>query len=103
MIPRQYIKGFAISRPKIAEFFDFEPDSPMEEFAIYETIRWLNRDAFMFIACGMKPDGTRRLVIVLDDDDDEETLKGRPPKTFRSSIEAVLPVLDGRDIWERTA
>ena len=75
----------------------------MEESAIYETIRWLNRDAFMFIACGIKPDGTRRLVIVFDNDDNEDKLKGRPQKPFGPSLNAILPVLDGPDIWERTA
>jgi hypothetical protein len=66
-----YIKGFALSRPKIAKFFDIEPDTEMVENAIYSTIRWLDRDAFMFIGCGVK-DGTRRLVIVLDVDEDED-------------------------------
>jgi hypothetical protein len=102
MIPKEYIKGLAISRPKIAEFFELEPNSPMES-AIHETIRWLDRDAFMFIACGLKPDGTRRLVIVLDRDDDEDVLRGRPSKPFGPSLNAALPVLDGPDIWERTA
>ena len=102
MYPRQYIKGFAISRPKIAEFFEIEPHSPMEESIIHETIRWLDRDAFMFVGCGIK-DGTRRLVIVLDVDYDEDVLKRRPSKPLSPSLNAVLPVLDGPDIWERTA
>ena len=103
MFPRQYIKGFAISRPKIAEFFEIEPNSPMEESVIHETIRWLDRDAFMFIACGIKPDGTDQLVIVLDEDHDKDMLKRRPSKPFSPSLNAALPVLDGPDIWERTA
>ena len=66
------------ARPKIAAFFEIEPDSPMEESAIRESIRWLDRDAFMTIACVQKPNGTHRLVIVLDKDYDEDALKKRP-------------------------
>jgi hypothetical protein len=63
----------------------------------------MDRDAFMFTACGIKPDGTRQLVIVLDKDHDQDALIRRPLKPFGPSLNAVLPVLDGPDIWERTA
>jgi hypothetical protein len=98
-----YLKGFAISRPKIVQFFELDPlDTEMVERGVKGTIGWLDRDEFLFIACGIK-DGTRRLVIVLDVDEDEDKLKGRPSKALDSSLNAALPVLDGPDIWVRTA
>jgi hypothetical protein len=106
MLPKQYIKGFAINRQKIADFFTIEPNSPLEGSAIHETIRWLerDRDGFMFIACGIKPDQPHRmLVIVLDEDYDEDALRGRPTKPFSPSLTAVFPVVDGPDVWERVA
>jgi hypothetical protein len=56
----------------------------MVENALDATIRWLDRDAPMFIGCGIK-DGTRRRVIVLDVDEDEDTLKERPSKPLDPS------------------
>jgi hypothetical protein len=98
-----YIKGFAISRPKIVQFFELDPlDTEMVERGVKGTIGWLDRDEFLFIACGIK-DGTRRLVIVLDVDEDEDKLKGRPSKPLEPSLTGALPVLDGPDIWVRTA
>jgi len=98
-----YIKGFAISRPKIVQFFELDPsDTEMVERGVEGTIGWLDRDEFLFIACGIK-DGTRRLVIVLDVDEDEDNLKERPSKPLEPSLNDALPVLDGPDIWVRTA
>jgi hypothetical protein len=56
---------------------------------------------FLFIACGMKPDGGCRLVVVLDIDYEEDRLKERPLKPLDSSFNNVMPFLDGSDIWER--
>ncbi|KAM6497576.1 hypothetical protein JOM56_008049 [Amanita muscaria] len=103
MLPKQYIKGFAINREKMAAFHELEPGSPTVETAIHLTIRYLDRDAFLFICCGLKPDGGRQLVVVLDVDDEEDKLKERSLKPLDSSLNNVMPVLDGPDIWERAA
>ncbi|KIL58785.1 hypothetical protein M378DRAFT_15257 [Amanita muscaria Koide BX008] len=103
MLPKQYIKGFAINREKMAAFHELEPGSPTVEMAIHLTIRYLNRDAFLFIGCGLKPDGGRQLVVVLDVDYEKDKLKERPLKPLDSSLNNVMPVLDGPDIWERVA
>ena len=73
------------------------------ETAIHLTIRYLDRDAFVFIGCGLKPDGGRQLVVVLDVDYEEDKLEERPLKPLDSSLNNVMPVLDGPDIWERAA
>ena len=56
------IEGFAISRPKIAEFFDIKSDTEIVETTVNATIRWLDKNVFMFIACGIRSE-TRRLVM----------------------------------------
>jgi len=101
LLPKQYIKGFAINREKMTAFHKLEPGSPEVETAIHFTIRYIDRDAFLTIDCGLLPDGGRRLVVVLDEDDEEDKLKERPLKPFDSSLNEVMPVLDGPDIWER--
>ena len=100
-----YIKGFAISRPKIVQVFGLDPsDTEMVEGYVWETLEWLrkDRDEFLFIGCGEK-DGKRRLVVVLDVDEDEDMLKGRPSKPLEVTLKGALPVLDGPDIWLRKA
>jgi hypothetical protein len=65
----------------------------------------LNRDGFKFIACGDPPghEITRPLVIVIDDDNDEETLRQRPLGDIHPSILRVKEILEGPDVWERSA
>jgi len=103
MLPKQYIKGFAINREKMAAFHKLEPGSPAVETAIHYTIRYLDRDVYLFIGCGLEPDGECQLVVVLDVDYEEDKLKGRLLKPLDSSLNNVMPVLDGPDIWERVA
>ena len=96
----RYIKGFEISRSKLAEKVGIENVDSMIEFILYENLDW---DHFKYLACGNRPDHeiTRPMVIVLDDDNDLEALKARPLGEVNQSILRMKSVLDGPDVWER--
>jgi hypothetical protein len=57
------------------------------------------------VACGSQPDKgvTYTLVIVLDQDDDLDVLKERELGKLDPSIAGALSVLEGPDVWERSA
>lgn len=63
MLPKQYIKGFATNQ---ASFHELEPGSlPDSGNGVFD----INRDGFLFLGLGLKPDGGCQLVIVLDTED----------------------------------
>ena len=72
-----FIKGFEISRPKVATIVDASRVDVAISIVIKEH---LDREGFKYLACGNRPGHkiTRPLVIVLDDDYDKEALKQRP-------------------------
>ena len=100
-MPGRFIKGFEISRPKVATIVD----RSIVDVAIDIVIKDLDRDGFRFIACGDRPDQeiTRPLVIVLDDDDDEETLRQRQLGDIHPTILRAKEILEGPDVWARSA
>jgi hypothetical protein len=98
----QFIKGFEISRSKLADVFG----ESKVDYAIRHILdEDLDRDGFMYMACGTRPDHkvTQPLVIVLDDDDDLEALKQRPLGDVDPSILRIQIVLEGPDVWERSS
>lgn len=98
----QFIKGYEISWDKVAAIVKpFKVDAAID--VVIE--QFLDCDGFMYIACGLRAghEITRPLVIVLDEDYDEEKLKKRPLGELHSSVKWVKDVLDGPDVWERTA
>ncbi len=102
-MPCRFIKGFEISRSKVAAMI---VDPSKVDVAISIVIeKFLNRDGFKFLACGDRPDHkiTRPLVIVLDDDDDEEKLRQRQLPDIDQSILTMKGILEGPDVWERSA
>ena len=98
-MPGHFIKGFEISRPKVATIVD---PSKVDIAIVIVVVEHLDRDGFKFIACGDRPGHriTRPLVIVLDDDDDEEALRQRPLGDIHPSILRVMEILEGPDVWE---
>jgi hypothetical protein len=98
----QFIKGFEISRSKVADVFGASKVDAVIRHVIRED---LDRDGFKYLACGSRPDDedTRPIVIVLDDDDDLEALKQRPLGDVDPSIRRVQVILEGPDVWERSA
>jgi hypothetical protein len=98
----RFIKGFEISRSKLADVFG----ASKVDFAIRHILdEDLDRDGFKYMACGTRPDHevTMPLVIVLDDDDDLEALKQRPLGDVDPSILRIQVILEGPDVWERSA
>jgi hypothetical protein len=99
-----FIKGYEFNTSKIAELFS--------DLKVNVAIRCivrdkLNRDGFLYVACGSQPDKgvTYTLVIVLDQDNDLEALKKRDLGEIDPSIlgALVVQVLEGPDVWERSA
>jgi hypothetical protein len=100
----RFIKGFEISRSKLADLFGASKVDNAIRHILDEDLE-ANRDCFKYLACGSRPDHevTMPLVIVLDDDDDLEALKRRPLGDIDPSILRMLVVLEGPDVWERSA
>src|SRR5882757_6293775 len=100
----RYIKGFEISRSKLADLLGASKVDTAIRHIIKEDLQ-VDRDCFKYLACGTRPDHevTRPLVIVLDDDDDLEALKQRPLGDVDPSILRMLVILEGPDVWERSA
>lgn len=101
-MPCRFIKGFEISRSKVATFIG---DPSKVDVAIGIIIaQFLDSDGFRFLACGDRPDHkiTRPLVIVLDDGDDEEKLR-QMSLDIHPSILKMKEILEGPDVWERSA
>ena len=96
----RYIKGFEISRSKLADMVGIDNVDHVIKFILYEN---LDRDHFKYIACGDRPghEITRPMVIVLDHDNDLEALKARPLGDVNQSILRMESVLEGPDVWER--
>jgi len=97
----RYIKGFEISRSKVADIVGIEKVDNIMQFIIRENLDW---DHFKYLACGTRTDHkvTRPLVIVLDEDNDLEALKARPLGDVDPSILRMQSVLEGPDVWERS-
>lgn len=102
MMPCRFIKGFEISRSKLADMVGSEQVDAAIQFIVQDN---LDRDGFKYLACGTRPEHevTRPLVIVLDDDDNLEVLKGRSLGDVDLSILRVQDILEGPDVWERSA
>jgi hypothetical protein len=102
MMPCRFIKGFEISRSKLADMVGSKKVDAAIQFVIQDN---LDRDGFKYLACGTRPDleVTRPLVIVLDDDNNLEALKDRPLGDIDPSILRVRDILEGPDVWERSA
>jgi len=97
----QYIKGFEINRDKVATIV------PCDKVDVAITIileQCLDRADFKYIACGYREGHkvTWPLVIVLDDGFDEQALRKRPLGKIHQSVQWVMDVLDGPDVWERS-
>ena len=101
-MPCRFIKGFEISRSKLAGIVGSEKVDAAIQIVIQDN---LDRDGFKYLACGTRPEHevTRPLVIVLDDDNDLEVLKGRSLGNVDQSILRVKDILEGPDVWERSA
>jgi hypothetical protein len=97
-----YIKGFEISRDKLAAVIEPSKIEVAIEAVIEEC---LDREGFKYMACGLRegPEASWALVVVLDDDYDEETLRQRPLGELHSSVLWVMDVLEGPKVWERVA
>jgi hypothetical protein len=97
----RYIKGFGISRSKVADVFG---SSKVDNVIRHVIMEDLDRDGFKYLACGTRHghEATEPLVIVLDDDDDLEALKQRPLGDVHPSIRRVEVILEGPDVWERS-
>lgn len=97
-IPARFIKGFKISRQKMATIVD---PSRVDAAITIVIEHFLDRDGFKDLACGDGPNQNLSLVIVLDEDDDEETLRQRSLGDIHPSILKVKEILEGPDVWER--
>jgi len=101
-MPCRFIKGFEISRSKLADVVGSEKVDAAIQFVVQDNLDW---DGFKYLACGTRPDHevTRPLVIVLDDDNNLEVLKGRSLGDVDQSILRVQDILEGPGVWERSA
>jgi hypothetical protein len=98
----QYIKGFEINRDKVATIV---PCAKVDVAINIIIEQYLDRAGFKYIACGLR-EGHRvnwPLVIVLDDGFDEQALRESPLGEIHWSVQWVMDVLDGPDVWERSA
>jgi hypothetical protein len=97
-----FIKGYEISTSKIAQLFGENNVNVAIRYIVRDK---LNRDGFLYVACGSKPEKgvTYTLVIVLDQDNDLEALKERELGDIDPSIIGASSVLEGPDVWVRTA
>ncbi|KIJ39210.1 hypothetical protein M422DRAFT_32845 [Sphaerobolus stellatus SS14] len=99
-----FVKGYAFSDEKLASKFKFDPSDKGRANtcvdAILETA--LPDDAYVSVtpAC---LNGTEEIVavIVLDDDFNKERLQKKPLPRLHPSIERIMEVLDGQDVWEK--
>ncbi|KAF8880317.1 hypothetical protein BD779DRAFT_1788651 [Infundibulicybe gibba] len=104
LAPR-YIKGYTVDRSQLAALLEVDISDRLSlGEAVSETIRYIDRDAYLFIGGGVRPGrGVFEIVIVLDEGDDEDELRGRELGPLDSSIVAAMCVLEGPSVWLREA
>ncbi|KAF8880321.1 hypothetical protein BD779DRAFT_1676015 [Infundibulicybe gibba] len=103
LLPPRYIKGFTVDRSRLATLLDIDNSDLLSlGGAVEETIRYIDRDAYLFIGGGVRPgQDVFEIVIVLDESNNEDKLRGRELGPLDPSILAAMCVLEGPSVWLR--
>ncbi|KIJ46952.1 hypothetical protein M422DRAFT_29128 [Sphaerobolus stellatus SS14] len=99
-----FVKGYAFSDEKIGSTFAFDASDKLEVNVITTLIikTVIDEDAYLSLTTAYIIGTPKRLVVViaLDDDGDKERLMKKPLPPLHPSLERILDVLDGPDVYE---
>ena len=97
-----YLKGFKLDPEKIRRRFPREAHEPDQgyEFTWYQAIlETIPPTAFLYVACGVEPDGNLNLMVVLEDGYDEVALKKTPVETSDERLAQMAQEILTPGIW----
>ncbi|KIJ46956.1 hypothetical protein M422DRAFT_249701 [Sphaerobolus stellatus SS14] len=99
-----FVTGYAFSDEKIGSLFAFDASNQARVDVITTLIiqTVLDEDGYLSLTTAYTIATPKRLVVViaLDDDGDKERLMKKPLPPLHPSLERILDVLDGPDVYE---